>query len=155
MKKSISFVLEKSSNIPPKSCLQSTRDISRPCSHWSSSYTTGLSLVERLIVMKYLQESGLRVPLSFQVSPPSQSPLEARGEALLRPGGGRGGPGSGRSWRKHPREIRLHQRCLLKLVGSLISYYNDAFLSLVYYLSLRDEMDSLFTPQNKIIAHFF
>ena len=45
--------------------------------------------------MKYLQESGLRVPLSFQVSPPSQSPLEARGEALLRPGGGRGGPGLG------------------------------------------------------------
>ena len=45
--------------------------------------------------MKYLQESGLRVPLSSQVSPPSQSPLEARGEALLRPGGGRGGPGLG------------------------------------------------------------
>ena len=45
--------------------------------------------------MKYLQESGLRVPLSSQVSPPSQSALEARGEALLRPGGGRGGPGLG------------------------------------------------------------
>ena len=41
-------------------------------------------------MLKYLQQSGLRVPLSSQVSPPSQSALEARGEALLRPGGGRG-----------------------------------------------------------------
>ena len=38
---------------------------------------------------------------------------------------------------------------------SWFTNYNDAFLSLVYYLSLRDEMDSLITPQNKIIAHFF